>query len=1207
MNETTVAAAAVVDGDADNTTHQIPVGDHWTTATATATATATTRTTSAGQGQLLLSTPPPPTPQQLHQQLGHIVTATLLLRDWDKYGLTERICYHFGLTDVLIPNHKVVVGTTGGEQQQPLQQEQELDTKDTPSKKQQFVESVCGVASLLECVPTKPWHKLTRRQKRDLKLAIRNFNDQAAAAVTACHEPATLPLPLNPQTRLYTAYELTRVAFVLDASPTLTTTFGSYSTSSSSTTCTCPMDRFVEMARTFWTAVCWPIPTRTHVWKPELAVTVLAVYPRAGSTSTTTTTTALSREDDTSNKCTSILVRDFRVTDSVSAELLATKIEEWCLGQVETEIAKRLSHHEVSYDAGIIPLYQSSMRDLMDAGQVALSTLSSAARPCLVIATDCRSVACDSIIDIVTETDRVDVPVTVLDLSSPTSHFHPSQSYRKEAVPRQPQGAAVVVGQPSSSSDFHWLNYDPQGAMFPLHMSDDAEAVYRVCHATGGAFFNQTLLNESASVQAGRVDANSVLQQDFFFCFHRHSIQPNAVQWYTLFSLSPLSPIIQDAWGKLPPPDYIARNLAMGTISHRNDKQGDVLRRNQQQQPLVASNVMNSESGGYLQQRKPQARTPFSNYIVNPIPINEILLMRVKEGYRAKQYGQSTGDTDRVSIQFTLPLDLGTTIRYELSYKALPGQDTRLVGFAHIKIELSGDADFIWSVKNDFLHSQGGRGRPVTMVQQVSARLCTHLRWIRKEDLLQSYLSPLKWSDQLSSPDTPFVRRLGTLSSHQRRRHFCLDEFDCVCTGQMPWDDDDFLSEFRDTDDGAQQLIETIEKWSTQTIRQGQCYVRQTHAECGVAGYCVVEVVRSPVASRLYTIVLETFGGLSAENRHALLASLKDALRPLRAVEVLAKQIGKFLVGETSRRQAGSTHEFYQKVLESHHNHFHWDLVKDAELMPLLMKRRKEIGKFLLLESSDDRALFAKLYESDTSDKVKDPGNLAQYQLAVLEDKVVVDFHMESEGGAFFPFRLLKSGQPDSKFHLLVRSLKTRDQECGHALRCRTTLLRALNEKTMSEIEETALSHLSCVQRLLDYASKVSLRLRFFHSGSGAANDILQSLTKDMLLSQSFGPKVAQLPIPTDATIEDLDPGSWFVVEYDKDTMSIVHLSLHERSEVSQKDGCGFTYRELTFFTISVSDVSTNVSQRLLIQLPWVAYYFAFLLHTVVQQKGRRC
>jgi hypothetical protein len=32
----------------------------------------------------------------------------------------------------------------------------------------------------------------------------------------------------------------------------------------------------------------------------------------------------------------------------------------------------------------------------------------------------------------------------------------------------------------------------------------------------------------------------------------------------------------------------------------------------------------------------------FSTYVVSPVPIKSLLLMRIKEGYRVKQYGQST-------------------------------------------------------------------------------------------------------------------------------------------------------------------------------------------------------------------------------------------------------------------------------------------------------------------------------------------------------------------------------------------------------------------------------------------------------------------------------------------------------------------------------------------------------------------------------------
>jgi hypothetical protein len=740
---------------------------------------------------------------------------------------------------------------------------------------------------------------------------------------------------------------------------------------------------------------------------------------------------------------------------------------------------------------------------------------------------------------------------------------------------------------------------------FPISASNHSLFVY-----------GSNLLLEGIIARAGQVETDSTFYHDLYFVFRRHSIQPNAVQWYTLFSLSPLSPRIHDGWGKFPPPPYLSqqRNIVQEAVdaATKYDVRRYSVRSSPQEEEAIPSVL--SSLGKVTRQESLQSHqllphmqgkshlsqvcAPFSNYIINPIPINEILLMRVREGYYAKQYGQNMIDNDRLSLLFTLPLDMGISIRYELSYKSLAGQDSNLFGFAHIKIELVGDSVLIWSIKKDFLNNQnsnqGGDQMPTTSAQQISAKICTYLRWIRKEDLLQSYLSPPKWSDQLSSSKTPFIRRLSTLSPYQRQSHFCWDEFDCVCVGQMPWDDDDFLSEFRDTDDGSQQLVDAVEEWTNQTVVEGRHYVKQTHSDCGVAGYAVVSLNQSPLAPRLYTVVLETFSGISAASRQLLLASIKSAIQSLKAVEVLSKQFCKSLVMDNTIRRLEPERRFHQSVLECHQNHATWDLVKDPELTPLLMKRRKEIGGFFLLESSDKSSFFVRLFDNETrtAGLVQDPGNMAQYQFAVLEDKVVVDFYMESESGVFSSFRTIRAQQINqSKFHRLVRSLKKRDQECGHALRCRTTLLQAFSTTELSFSEEDkSLTYLSSVQRLLGYTSKVVLRLRFFHPGSGEANSILQALTRDTLLSQSFGPKVAELPISTmEWVVQTLDDGYWFVVEYDKYTSSIVHLSNHSKSHDLDKEyGRSLTYREMTFFTFCVSDVSCliidleNVSTKFL-------------------------
>lgn len=109
--------------------------------------------------------------------------------------------------------------------------------------------------------------------------------------------------------------------------------------------------------------------------------------------------------------------------------------------------------------------------------------------------------------------------------------------------------------------------------------------------------------------------------------------------------------------------------------------------------------------------------------------------------------------------------------------------------------------------------------------------------------MLQSYLSPAKWTDQLTSSDTPFVRRLGSLNELQQRRHFRFDEFDCVCVGRMPYeqDDDGFLSEFQDTDNGSGRIDYSIDRMvlpncpGSESIYQANANVTQqfTSLLCG--------------------------------------------------------------------------------------------------------------------------------------------------------------------------------------------------------------------------------------------------------------------------------------------------------------------------------------------------------------------------------------
>ncbi len=1085
----------------------------------------------------------------LLRQLGDATTAIFLLRGYEKFGLTERVCYHFDLTEV----HD---GTRDSREQENSSADDEFPTPEATrsSGSAPFTAPItCGISSLLECAPATPWHRLSKRQKRALKTQLRAFNAVAETIHKSgttndflCYQPKLLPLRLSPSTRMFFAYEVTRIAFCVDASPSMTSTFGVNGSSLLATSSAfggpcCPLDRLPEMARTFFTSLVEPVPAPSlsgaAIWRPILAITVLAVFP-LGPTAET-----------------SLLVRDYRVDGVEAAENLADQIQKWIHSEVEVGISERLNRRN-KFSTWSMPLYSSSLRDILEAGDYALSVLSSDARPIIVVATDGRSVSCDGVVDVFLDADRVDIPVIILDVSLPETHI----DLDEEAAGESPNT--------TTKTEWNFLTYDPGGpAEFPLHLSDDTEALYGICRATGGYLLDYKLLQEKAKSVAGQQVATET-PTAFHFSHKRRFVKMNGVQWVTLFSLSPLSPAFHSSSGKMAPPLYLQRHLNMGmaevsnTPDPLNFSRHDAFTRQQTEwrRPgrIDSPTPLNAKKIHQL-----HARVTFSTYFISPVRIKALLIMRIKEGYRAKHYGMSTADADKVFIQFTLPLELGTALHYEVSYKALAGRSF-LVGSAHIKIELSGEATFVQTVKNDFLR-QGPEVRPNTMAQKISARLCQVMRWIRREDILQSYLSPpFQWTDQLASPESPFARRLGTMTLLQRRRHFRSDEFDVICTGQMPYmlEDDDFLSKFVSYDNGEEELIDLIKDWSTQIINEEKSrFVKASTTPEGTTSYFLIEVRQSQIAPRLFTITLEFFGGTDPHERLRVLTDLKTKIEHGKDIEVLGKQMGPFLLG-TSHGPSKKN-----RNVEFEYHHARWDLVKDPELLPLLMKRRTEIGRFRLMHSDDTCAIFAKV----VPEKVHDvPGDLIQYQIAILPEKVVVDLHMESECGLFFPFG--RRGSDTKRFNGMLHVLRRRDQECGRALRSRTNLLRALEKESHKDgeaIEMIKEPHKESVERMLQYSSRIARKIRFFHPSAAGANQVLCKITENLLLSGSCGVSAAKLSIDDDERIKDFDDGLWFILQFDRNTMSIAHLSLMDRVD----DSDGRAYRNLTCFTSGISDL----------------------------------
>ena len=626
----------------------------------------------------------------------------------------------------------------------------------------------CGVVSLLECV-TGGGAQPDRTTKRALRSKHREFNTRAqvawgrstkkkggkstATATTTtttttttprrCYQPRHLPLPLSPNTRVSFAYELTSIAILVDASPSLTSTFGmndhfegivgeektmsgSSSISMNDNYCV-PLDRLGPLIKRYLQGLVHPIdvpPVSVSGlgvafgrWKPNLAVTVVAVYPPT-----------LTGE----NASAGLLVRDFRVSDEVSALELAQRIERWALREVEGVIAERLcgdikrdisggdnSQYIPSMSAlgsfslpsiqqltGPRTSVMSSMKDMLAVGDAALATLPPEGRPLLLVATDCCNIHGGGVYESLSETTRTDVPISVLDLSASSSALPNTTSQER----------------------------------LSLSMSNDSQSLKDTCNISGGVFLNSTRLDSYLKTTAGSSTAGSTI--DYHFSFKKRSIKPNQLQWYTLFILSPFTPGGHHA-SLLRPMNIVGSN---GLVQYRASS--SISLANPKSTPTIYDSRTSAPGAtGVDTSHQSQERIVLTRYNVQPIRIKSLLVTRVLEGYRARRYGANTIDSDKVSVHLVMPLYTGIALHYEVAFVSSP-YHIPTIGQAHIKLEISGsNTDFIQTVKKLF-NSHGleniilqGKRRVISASSKAAAeKICKLLRWTRKEDYLDSYL-----------------------------------------------------------------------------------------------------------------------------------------------------------------------------------------------------------------------------------------------------------------------------------------------------------------------------------------------------------------------------------------------------------------------------------------------------------------------------------
>jgi hypothetical protein len=185
----------------------------------------------------------------------------------------------------------------------------------------------------------------------------------------------------------------------------------------------------------------------------------------------------------------------------------------------------------------------------------------------------------------------------------------------------------------------------------------------------------------------------------------------------------------------------------------------------------------------------------------------------------------------------------------------------------------------------------------------------------------------------------------------------------------------------------------------------------------------------------LFKISIDFHGELDAEQRLGVLASFQDKLKMYSNVVVLSKSIsGIIALRPESRISTWPPKHIGEYFL----HHKSWDIVRDTEVLPLITRRRNQVGNFITIHSEDNRAVFAKYAQN---------GDVVVYQVLDRQDGVYVDIHMECERTSFNPFY-----NTASTFYGIYEKVKRKDMACAKNLVSRTNLLKGEKTKVLNRV-----------------------------------------------------------------------------------------------------------------------------------------------------------
>ena len=462
------------------------------------------------------------------------------------------------------------------------------------------------------------------------------------------------------------------------------------------------------------------------------------------------------------------------------------------------------------------------------------------------------------------------------------------------------------------------------------------------------------------------------------------------------------------------------------------------------------------------------------------------------------------------------------------------------------------------------------QGKRIPAASMAAAeQICKLLRWIRKEDYLDSYLCLPGWGDvDHMTPGSSFLRRLETLSSLQRHRHFRSETLEVVTTGGgNPYERAESIFGDMEQNSGEKELLETLGSWSTEVISDAKIYLKEiTRAkEDDLAYYCILRVSQCPELSRLFSITVDFHGELDTEQRLAVLFTLKESLRSCAEVLLLDRRVSNYITLRPLLPSSVWKPSWGEYFLQ----HKSWELLKDPEVLPLLFKRRHIIGGFFILHADENRAVFCKFVDDDhaqTSDMVL-------YQVLQRQDGIYVDIHLESCRAVFHPSR-----SKSFPLYALYERVRRRDKDCAKNLRSRTNLLAELDSRDDIHNASGSKQQEEDVARIMKVSTPTIAKMPFFSEGSGSANNTLCSLLARHMTSDLFHTQTAQL------SVEQVDrhEGVFFIMRLDWYVLSVA--CLESRDQIETEDEMQKTYRNLTFFTAGIidlyqSDDETNVAK----------------------------